>query len=318
MVDIMGFCPNCGSYVSPGTNVCSCGTSMGYAAGGEEQKVSLEFKNKEEEKRKIQKGYWKKAKKLMDEGKYLEAIEYIDMAMETSKSTSYTMAKAKAYYFAGMYENALPLFRESISPHRRIDDYVTYVWIGDTLTELNRFDEAMEAYQNAIDIINDEYERSVTFFKGERWMGYERIERACASALEEKNERISDVKERIAYSLNLRKSAESHKSDHDRQEELLKTIGKRNLITIAGTRFHANPKFEKSMKLTLIKEKDNEFDGDAIAVYADGVKVGYAANSDATCCPLTSKASDIKISDVLHAEYVMHFAYSYHVARIIK
>ena len=55
-----------------------------------------------------------------------------------------------------------------------------------------------------------------------------------------------------------------------------------------------------------------------VELYADGVKVGYAANSDATCCPLTSKASDIKISDVLHAEYVMHFAYSYHVARIIK
>ena len=24
----MPFCPNCGSYVSPGTNVCSCGTTI--------------------------------------------------------------------------------------------------------------------------------------------------------------------------------------------------------------------------------------------------------------------------------------------------
>ena len=25
----MGFCPNCRSYVSPGSNVCSCGTTLG-------------------------------------------------------------------------------------------------------------------------------------------------------------------------------------------------------------------------------------------------------------------------------------------------
>ena len=86
----------------------------------------------------------------MDDGKYVEAIEYIDKALETSKSSFYIMAKAKAYYYAGMYDNALPLFKQSISSYHRIDDYVIFEWIGDTLNELNRFDEAIEAYKEVM------------------------------------------------------------------------------------------------------------------------------------------------------------------------
>ena len=66
------------------------------------------------------------------------------------------MAKAKAYYYAGMYDKALQLFKQSISSNHRIDDYVIFEWIGDILNELNRFDEAIEAYKEAIGIINEE------------------------------------------------------------------------------------------------------------------------------------------------------------------
>ena len=104
---------------------------------------------------------------------------------------------------------------------------------------------------------------------------------------------------------------------HD-QEELLTLIGKKKLITITGSYFYDNPKFEKGMKFKLIKEPDNEFDGDAIAVYLDDVKVGYVANNTRTSCYLTSLAKDIQILDIAYAEYILYFGYRYHIAEIIK
>lgn len=61
----MSFCPNCGSYISPGINICSCGTNFGYSSSEPErsqQSLRNNKKNKE---------------------KYLKAIEYIDKALET-------------------------------------------------------------------------------------------------------------------------------------------------------------------------------------------------------------------------------------------
>lgn len=320
----MPFCPNCGSYISPGTNICSCGTTFGHSSEPKKEREPTEFERQQEEKRKVRNSYYQRAKKLMDDGMYLEAIEYIDKALETSKSSFYIMAKAKAYYYAGMYEKALPLFKQSIAPYQGINNYIIFEWIGDTLNGLGRFDEAIEAYEQAIDIINEEYEKSVNFFKSERWMGYERIEHACASELEQKNERIFNVKERIDYSNKLKnmkinkKPSVSDESDFNSQKELLTDIGKENLITITGTYFYGNPKFEKGMELLLKKEKDNEFDSDAIAVYLNNVKVGYVANNVRTTCYLTSNASDIQIQDTAHAKYLLYFAYSYHIAEIIE
>ena len=48
----MPFCPNCGSYVSPGTNICSCGTTFGYRSEPEEDEQT-EFEKQQEERRRI-------------------------------------------------------------------------------------------------------------------------------------------------------------------------------------------------------------------------------------------------------------------------
>ena len=110
----MPFCPNCGSYVSPGANVCICGTTFGYSQESEKEKKPTEFQKQQEEKRKVCNSYYIKAERLMDDGKYLEAIEYIDKALEISESGFYIKAKAKAYYCAGMYDEALHFFRQSL------------------------------------------------------------------------------------------------------------------------------------------------------------------------------------------------------------
>lgn len=316
-------CPNCGSYVSPGTNVCSCGTTFGGSSEEIKGRKPTEYEIQQEEKRKICQGYWKKAKNLIDEGRYLEAIEYYDKLFEMSPSGYYLKAKAEAYYYAGMYEEAFYFFKESLNHIRGIDSYPIHVWIGDTLNELKRFDDAINFYQRAEDLINKKYERSVNFFKSERYLGYERIERACANSLEERNERLLGVEKRIEYSKKLKdevvakESAVSSKRRIDKRTKSLMRLGKENLITITGTSFYGNFKFEPGMMFTLVRERDNKFDSCAIAVYFED-KVGYAANSDETCCYLTSKACDIRIPDIISAEYVTYFDSRFHVARIIR
>ena len=48
------------------------------------------------------------------------------------------------------------------------------------------------------------------------------------------------------------------------------------------------------MKLKLVKEPDNSYDKDAIAVYVGSDKVGYVANSSKTNFSKSSMASELK------------------------
>lgn len=96
----MPYCPNCGSYVSPGSNVCSCGTT--FSGSSDDEKAgskSKEFEIQEERKRNVRSYFSQKIKKLMDEGKYLEAIEWYDGLLEISYSRLIIKDKAKAYYY---------------------------------------------------------------------------------------------------------------------------------------------------------------------------------------------------------------------------
>ena len=103
----------------------------------------------------------------------------------------------------------------------------------------------------------------------------------------------------------------------ERQTGFLKCIGRKNLITIAGTHFYGVSEFERGVMLRLLREPDNAYDSDAVAVYLGGEKVGYVANSQKTACELTSKASDLDIPDSAFAEYLLNYYESYHIARII-
>ena len=313
----MGFCPNCGSYVSPGTNVCSCGTTFDYKSEPKKE-VESEFQKQQREKTNTVDGYCRQGRRLMDNGEYLKAIEYFDKALEIfPKYHPPTFNKAKSYYYAGMYKEALQWFAKSKFSHRCIDNYVILEWIGDTLNELYRFDEAIESYLEAIDIINEDYEWTINFHKEQRWDSPS--DSYLNSLLVKKKERLSNVKDRIAFSNKLKREVPIKlKNNFDEQEKFLKNIGKENFITITGTYFYDNPKFEKGMKFKLVKEEDNEFDNEAIAIYLDDVKVGYVANSVRTSCYLTSEAKNVQIQDIAYAEYMFYFAYQYHIAKKIK
>ena len=117
----------------------------------------------------------------------------------------------------------------------------------------------------------------------------------------------------------------SYEKEFQKNLETLKRCDKSELFTITGTDFYeASKKLNPGVPLKLVKEPDNEFDSDAIAVYIKDEKVGYVANNEYTKYELTSSASELqdKISDIEEGEYLFYLSrYSsiqFDIGRIIR
>lgn len=106
------------------------------------------------------------------------------------------------------------------------------------------------------------------------------------------------------------------KLEFESDAEELKSIGRKNLITITGMSDFGYPNFEKGMTLRLVRESDDKFDCRAIAVYSGDEQVGYVANTSDTACELTLMASEMEIGDAGRAGYLMYFMFHYRIAVI--
>ena len=106
--------------------------------------------------------------------------------------------------------------------------------------------------------------------------------------------------------------------DFRKKRKALKAIGRENLITIAGTSYFGYPNFEEGMPLKLVRERDNDFEANAIAVYSGDSKVGYVANSTNASSEMSSMASDLDIPDTACAVYLMRYELRFHIAQIIE
>ncbi len=418
----MGTCPNCGAYISPGTNVCSCGTTFGYIKEKEEENSTYE---PPKEYTRLS----KKARSYMAKGEYLSAVECYNELIEKYPRTSISV-KAEACFKAGLYEEALECYKSKIFPSEPIDNIKTYQDIGKTLECLNRFDEAMKYYEKALKTVKTDYRRHAEIFKNDDYHTYsqeyidetlkksdeynsivfksmawsyylrgnyfaessdkhyrtaiEYIEEAIRlspkasyynikaiileamkcydealkcydSAIkieyhpvyaENKSRMLHDWSIELCRRLKSEKSLElicnaidiltNMETDEDinhyikvkekitervvfkKEYSLLRHIGKENLITIAGTGFYSHREFRKHTEFVLKNEPENRFDPNAIAVYMDGEKIGYVANSPDTVCDLTVSADYIYVLNFKKARYIMHFKDKFHIAEIIK
>lgn len=90
------------------------------------------------------------------------------------------------------------------------------------------------------------------------------------------------------------------------------------LINITGSYFY-NFTLSEGLVVSLVREKDNEHDDDAIAVCLDGEKIGYVANSDYTLMRGAKSASQIKnkVNEGRKAKVLFVFLEEYVVAKII-
>lgn len=154
----MGTCPNCGSYVSPGSNVCSCGTTFG-GTSHEEKCESEKFDFMDVPYNR----YISNASKSKKQGDYLKAIEYYDKALnETNIFRNRDLReKGEACYLAERYDEALQCFNEAFHDPIGYFDCKTYRLMARTLDSMNRFDEALEAYETSLDLIQKDYEHKV-------------------------------------------------------------------------------------------------------------------------------------------------------------
>ena len=107
---------------------------------------------------------------------------------------------------------------------------------------------------------------------------------------------------------NIKKDIDYEKK-YQKNVETINGYAKSELFTISGMQFYRTGiNLSAGMALKLVREQENEFDRDAIAVYAKGEKIGYVANSEYTKYERTSSASELKneIQSVAQAEYVVY------------
>ena len=102
------------------------------------------------------------------------------------------------------------------------------------------------------------------------------------------------------------------------QVEFIKSTTE-TLISITGTRFYFGIEiFTPGLTVNLVREPENEHDGDAVRVEIDGETVGYVANSEYTLIENIKSASDINKMDFKKAEVIFIYMDEYVIAKLVK
>ena len=103
----------------------------------------------------------------------------------------------------------------------------------------------------------------------------------------------------------------------DQHSQYIKTTTD-TLICITGTQFYQSfDLIREGLEVDLIPEDDNEHDSDAIRVEANGMTIGYVANSPHTMIEGVKSASEIRKSAPKKAVVMFLYLYEYIIAKIV-
>ena len=275
--------------------------AQNWGRGGDEEKKEPEW-HKPSKNSKLS-GYSKKAWDCYLEDNYKEALYYINLALDLNKFNSNNWnIKAIILQYMGMYnasercyDKSLQLRRQSIVADNKARMLLSWAYklLEESKNEPNPLPKLNEALKKN--------EKAINAFSGEND--------------DDNIERFFFQKDSIEFYIRYVKKYLDN-------IEILKKYDKNVLFTITGTGPRVNVNLGLGVPLKLVKEPDNEFDSDAIAVYAEGEKIGYVANKEYTKFELTSSASDLhdKIQDTAQAEYLCYldkFLIQFHTGRII-
>lgn len=269
---------------------------------------------------------------------YFEEDNRDESRINNSKSNQYSK-KAWDYYMDFKDEEALHYINRALD----LNDGNSNNWNikGLILEGLKRYEESQECYDKSLQLYRDNivYENkarmllkwSVNLVEESKKVpnGLNILQKAEEKILKAINtlpgQNREKVRDRYLYQRDAVNYYIGYEKEYQNNLEILKACDKYELFTIAGTKFHENSKkLYPGAPLKLLKEPDNEFDNDAIAVYFDDEKVGYVANSNYTKYELTASASELqdKIPDSIHAEYLFFLSrYSpvqFDIGRIIR
>ena len=269
---------------------------------------------------------------------YFEEDNRDEGRINNSKSSQYSK-KAWDYYMDFKDEKALHYINMALD----LDGRNSNNWNikGLILASLKRYEESQECFDKSLQLYPDnivydnkarmllkwsanllQESKNVSNGLNKLQKAEEKIIKAINTLPGENTEEILDryLNQRDAVSYYI-----GYEKEYQNNLEILKACDKYDLFTITGTKFYENSKkLYPGAPLKLLKEPDNEFDNDAIAIYFGDEKVGYVANSDYTKHELTASASELqdKVPDSIQAEYLFFLSrYSpvqFNIGKIIR
>ena len=233
--------------------------------------------------------YSKKAWDYLLDNKLSDALYYINLALDLdSRHSNNWNKKAIILEHMGRYEESEKCYDKSLELRQQslVADNkarMLHGWAGHLLSDsrkmpngLAKLEEALEKNRKAINALPQDSEENI-----DRFLSQKRV-----------------IESTIRY-----------ETEYHKNVETLKTYDKSELFTIAGRQFYKiNMQLTPGMSLKLVKEPDNEFDKDSIAVYVEDRKAGYVANNEYTKFELTSSASELqdKIENVAQGEFLVY------------
>lgn len=247
------------------------------------------------------------ALKLFKQGKLKRALSLIDEALE-SDGDDFQNWNVKALILNGLSEHdkSIECFERALNLNdsaeiRKNKANALYKFSKVTFFPEGDLDKAMRLIDDALECLPEGEDASEYFFlKAEIFesMGCPLETRLYYLKAEGELEKANELSSQIEF---LRASEDV-------------------LITVSGTNFFKGLElFQKGMILDLVKEPENEHDGDAIRIEFDGESVGYVANNEYTVIEGTKSASEIAniIEENQKAEVQFILANQYVLARLI-
>lgn len=217
-----------------------------------------------------------------------EALDYVNLALDLDNKHARSW-ELKAIILGSMkrYEESDKCYKRSLQLNQ---------------TDSVRDNRAKMLYEWAINLVQESKESYDPLKKLNE--AEEKITTAINTLPDENNNKNIDkylnLKDSISSSINMEK-------EYSNNFKTLREYDSSELFTITGNDFCDNHScFTPGTPYRLVKEPNNEFDPDAIAVYFKDEKIGYVANSFPISHVLTSKASELwdKIPDNAEAEYL--------------
>ena len=241
---------------------------------------------------------------LIENEKFDEALSLVDRMLE--KDSDYKNWNLKGIILDNLseYDNAIECFDNALRVSDDSEILINkvnslYKWAKVSYFPDLKYDHSLRLIDDALEIIPESEDPSEFYF-------------LKAEVLESMGQRVESKKNYlIAY-------GEFEKlNEFQKQLDYLETTNDL-LVNITGSYYHNyNPTEGEIVKL--VKEPENEHDGDAIAVYLDNDKIGYVANSEYTLFDKVKSATKIKndIPETCEAEIQFVYLDEYIIAKII-
>ncbi len=248
---------------------------------------------------------FKESQRLFDESRPNDALTLINVAIENDADNyEYYSHRAAILGSLNRYSEASDAYDRALDLNgsdeiRKNKALMLYSWAN----SLNDKQKALDIITNAIDIIPDDFE---TIYREKFWylkgsildcLGQSIESRICYMKAEGFTDQIRELESQVEF---IKSTTET-------------------LISITGTRFYFGIEiFTPGLTVNLVREPENEHDGDAVRVEIDGETVGYVANSEYTLIENIKSASDINKMDFKKAEVIFIYMDEYVIAKLVK